>query len=714
MRRTILALAVFVLALVPRVLNLDAFVTPDEMRWVCRAANFRDALRLGRLAETYQTEHPGVTTMALGALALPPESQIDWPRVCSTDWAQGDNPQPDIEYYTGRRLRAVGIFQARLPVAVTNAAIVAGIFLLAEPLLGPLAGLVGAVLVALDPFYLAHSRLLHVDALPTGFMTLSVLSLTVYVTEGRRQKAEGRSLLPGSGWLLLSGALAGLATLSKSPSLILGPFTVLVLVTWAMWEGRQKVEASSQMSVVSNQMSGYWLLLSVIVWGIGWAVATFALWPALWVAPVETVRNVLSAAVGYAQAGHSNPNFFQGVITDDPGGWFYPTAFWFRVTPLVVVGLVASLLYMAAGWKQKADGKPFLPSAFCFLLFVVMYAGLMTLGAKKFDRYLLPVFPVLDLTAGVGLAWLGMLVGRALRLRPALAAGATVGAILVGAGWTSLPHHPYYLTYYNPLAGGGQAAVRTLLVGWGEGLDQAARYLNARPDARGLRTVSANHNELGVFFAGRTDNPWNYDPGNTDYIVLYVDQVQRDLFPELIADAYKAGSPEYTVRLHGIDYAWIYRNVNREQPVRVRHFDVPTMQHTLHANLGDGVRLLGYDLDHDQVAPGGTLVVTLYWQAREPMRRSYHVFTHLLDAASQIRGQHDGIPDGNSYPTDRWAEGEVVADRHELQVSPDTSPGELQLSAGMYWKDERLPAFDGDGQRLPEDRVVLGSVRVVP
>ena len=42
---------------------------------------------------------------------------------------------------------------------------------------------------------------------------------------------------------------------------------------------------------------------------------------------------------------------------------------------------------------------------------------------------------------------------------------------------------PYALAYYNPLVGGGPAASRVLLVGWGEGLDQVAAYLNAQPSS---------------------------------------------------------------------------------------------------------------------------------------------------------------------------------------------------------------------------------------
>ena len=66
-----LAVAVFALALVPRLWRIDAHLTPDELRWVCRTVGFHTGLRTGDLALTLQTGHPGVITMWLGGIGLP-------------------------------------------------------------------------------------------------------------------------------------------------------------------------------------------------------------------------------------------------------------------------------------------------------------------------------------------------------------------------------------------------------------------------------------------------------------------------------------------------------------------------------------------------------------------------------------------------------------------------------------------------------------------
>jgi len=179
-----------------------------------------------------------------------------------------------------------------------------------------------------------------------------------------------------------------------------------------------------------------------------------------------------------------------------------------------------------------------------------------------------------------------------------------------------------------------------------------------------------------------------------------------------MAEAQKAGPPEYTVRLHGIDYAWVYRNAAG-----------PSSAAAQLCGSGDAVSRACRPGGNDpasrlrpgpyKVTAGDKVVLTLYWQARGPMRRSYRVFTHLVDAAGQTRAQHDGIPDGGSYATDDWAEGEVVADRHELLISPDAPSGDLLLGTGMYFERRRLPAFDAAGQRFADDWIELGRVTVV-
>ncbi|MGD2079096.1 MAG: hypothetical protein PVH18_11985, partial [Chloroflexota bacterium] len=66
-------------------------------------------------------------------------------------------------------------------------------------------------------------------------------------------------------------------------------------------------------------------------------------------------------------------------------------------------------------------------------------------------------------------------------------------------------------------------------------------------------------------------------------------------------------------------------------------------------------------------------------------------------------------------PTYTWARGERLQDAYAIPLDEGLAPGDYELSVGMYdvYTAERLPAYDGSGQRLPEDRVILGTVTVL-
>jgi 4-amino-4-deoxy-L-arabinose transferase-like glycosyltransferase len=148
---------------------------------------------------------------------------------------------------------------------------------------------------------------------------------------------------------------------------------------------------------------------------------------------------------------------------------------------------------------------------------------------------------------------------------------------------------------------------------------------------------------------------------------------------------------------------------------RARQFTIPEIQHPIEAWFGQEIQFLGYDLSSDEVMAGGTLRLTLYWQALQEMDISYTVFTHLLDAEERIWGQMDSIPGMGEAPTTSWVEGEIVTDEYEIVLDPETPPGEYMIEIGMYdaTTGRRLRVLIGD-EAQEEDRVLLRLVQIVP
>jgi 4-amino-4-deoxy-L-arabinose transferase-like glycosyltransferase len=160
-----------------------------------------------------------------------------------------------------------------------------------------------------------------------------------------------------------------------------------------------------------------------------------------------------------------------------------------------------------------------------------------------------------------------------------------------------------------------------------------------------------------------------------------------------------------------------------EQRLRVYWTDAPPtttadplhIQHPLQVELGETVRLLGYDLPTTAVHAGEALPLTLYWASDRPTSIRWSVFVHLLDDEGQVRGQHDKQPQDGVYPTDRWSGGEVVDDEYIIAVAPDAPPGEYRLEVGMYnWMTgERLAVLDPNRRSIIEDRILLEPIITV-
>jgi 4-amino-4-deoxy-L-arabinose transferase-like glycosyltransferase len=140
-----------------------------------------------------------------------------------------------------------------------------------------------------------------------------------------------------------------------------------------------------------------------------------------------------------------------------------------------------------------------------------------------------------------------------------------------------------------------------------------------------------------------------------------------------------------------------------------RLFTTPPMQHFMPIELEDGVTFLGYDLPDEEVTPGGSVRLTLYWQARSQPELDYTAFIHLLDEAGQLWGQVDRAPVNATRPTTGWLPGEVIQDEYKLPVSAKAVPGQYRIEIGMYdvTTMSRLNVSPGDDHILLPDIVTV-------
>jgi hypothetical protein len=136
--------------------------------------------------------------------------------------------------------------------------------------------------------------------------------------------------------------------------------------------------------------------------------------------------------------------------------------------------------------------------------------------------------------------------------------------------------------------------------------------------------------------------------------------------------------------------------------------DLPDLSHPPLARLGDDILLLDAQVEN-QAHPGGSVKLSLVWQALRQPAADYTIFTHLLDGQGNQGGQIDVRPQNDQKPTNTWLRGEVVHDEITIPVDPGAPPGEYHLSVGMYLLAtmQRLPIAGAQ-----QGEVVLGPIKV--
>jgi 4-amino-4-deoxy-L-arabinose transferase-like glycosyltransferase len=705
-----------ILALIVRLPALGQFLTPDEFLWVDRSRNFLAGLlnqafacessigpggigQAAGLACTLRTGHPGVTTMWTGSLGILLRYLADGAPGSLFDYAVSLSTNPlDARLIAPERLPSV-LFVS-LSVALTA-------WLVGRLFRDRWVGVVAGLLLALDPFHAALSRVIHHDALATTFMTVSLLAALMYWTRHGSRR-----------WLLASGICGGLAFLSKSSSLFLNPF-ILMLSIWSLAGHRARAGRLSWRLVLRTLGDGLlWLACAVITF--------FACWPAMWVVPVDAVLTIFTMGAKYAGGGHAKGNYFLGIVSNDPGALFYPVTWLLRSSPPVWLGL-ATLAWSAI--RRRRGGAPTDETAFppdsksgashspgllselglvagrrptvapilwLLLGYAVLFVAFMTFGEKKQDRYILPIYPVVIIVAAAGLVEIVKMLrqgarrgGMVLRFAPQL----LLVLILLVQGFLIVSNYPYYFTYYNPVLGGIRGAERMVTIGWGEGLDQAAAYLNQKPAADQLRVAAWYQSTFAPFFRGEAIS-YSKEKGKAlagSYTVFYVNQLQRR-FPDdelfrYFEDRYQ---PEVVIPLKGLPYVVIY--------------PAPGMQHYVEDRVDEHRRsyqgiaaLLGWDwsgaddTNRPSVVVGGTLPFRLYWEylGKLPEER---FFFRLLDSDSRV------VAEGASQPLlsetgdpATWRQGQIITEQGQLPVPPGVLPADYQLEIGFYTRAPAVP-----------------------
>jgi len=686
----ILTLLAVALALwLPRGLALDRFVTIDENRWLTRSANFHRALVHGEFVHTYQQGHPGVTIMWLGMAGFL------WRYPAYANQAPGEFGWENSEFEQYLRTQAhdaLDLLAAGRTFAVlANVLALTLAFWMARRLLGWPVALVGFLLIAFDPFEVALARFLHLDGLLSSWMILATLTYLCFLYRGRR-------------WGDLAGAAvaAALAWLTKTPGFFLLPLVgLMALIELALFLQQQPGQSAWRL---------FWrrAVTPAVLWALVAASVYVALWPAMWVDPVGTLQKMLALSSEYATEGHSNPLFFRGeIINGDPGLLFYPLTWLWRATPVVLCGLLLALFGLLkpppesqAAWKPLGDR----PIVLTLGLMALGFTLFMSLGAKKLDRYLVPIYPALALVAAYGWMTAWRWVSH---WRPGwrIALPGVTAVVVMAQAVLMLPTYPYYMSYYNPLLGGSPRAAQELTLGWGEGLDQAARYLVETQDEVETR-VSAWYRTgpFDYFYPGTVVSPQYFWFG--DYTVSYINQWQRQMPARQLIAYLDELTPEKRIVINGAEYARIY-NLQ----------DAPLPPFT--TDWGEVIRLISYTLPAGDLNYGQQFDIVLQLINLGPIDKNLNLLLRVVNQDGYELARYDWRPAG--IATVDWKQDELWHHRTTVEVAPDAPPGLYRVEVAFFDPDSlaRLPAVQTRtgapiGDTLVLDYLVVDHLAATP
>ncbi|MBI1876782.1 MAG: glycosyltransferase family 39 protein [Chloroflexi bacterium] len=691
----VIGLAVVV---IPRVANLGAFIVFDEPLYWPWANQFFKAIMAGDWANTLLGRgNPGITVVVIQCLGLAARYLLNI--------LTGATPAQALAHLHLESDTIVfgDLTARRLPMALLNIACMLWLIFLVYRQFGQKIAVVAAILLGLDAFLLSDSRTMRGDAMMSVLMTISAITLLIYLAEGQWR------------YLWLSGLAAAVSFANKFSMLAMAPFVVLLVGTFVFQQARQ-------VGWRRNLGAG---LRCLLVWGGLSPLILWLMWPALWVIPAEVLAFVGQFAAGASFEGRNT--FFMGqVYTNQLLLQFYVVLILLRISALTFIGGLAGLFSLWSPVRRQALAQPWLAGTISLdrtspgirammtigtlALYSVSVWLIMTIGVLKRDHYVMPVFPALDILGAVGLVWLVTRLADYLSWRwPAWSSErvswSAFALIFAFQSTISLPHHPYYYSYYNPLILGPLWAHRVTMINWGPDMGEAARYLNTLDRAESLKVASATVDKFIPEFKGTTirfvyGQPWI----QADYIVIPYEDVQ---FPKINPPyyAYAVCQPlVYQMILGGVPFGWIYRG--------------PAAQHYAGSKLDGLGILLGYNLAKEPTPAGSTTPIKLFWQ-NDGRSSDDGLWVRLVSADGYVWAENlaQPLPDfAQAALTDKA----VAESRVNLAIPLGTPPGVyfLKMDFQSAGTGEVLGTFKlpSDGDKLtvtrPAGPVSLASLPI--
>lgn len=529
----LIATFIFLLAFSLRAGNshLEA-INSDEHFWNFRTNSFHLALLHHDWPNTLVSGHPGASLNWLALISLRSTRFIYRLEDPTFDYQ-------DFPYLLDTFERVHFAYQ--LPILIVTSLIISLSYLGLKFLSNRSFALIASSLMLSDVFFLAHSRLVQLDALQTSFLVGSLLTSMLYLRYKRKI------------FVVLTGILLGLNAMTRIYGLGALPFLFILM----HWDDFKSYITHSEMrkDILKNVLANLGILI------VATGITSVLLLPAL----IVNTRGVMEAFyrsifVEGVEGKFDGKSYFLGksIMGGEPHIYYF-VSFLFRQSIIPFLMFPVTLFLLLKGRIKDIDVRRIILIG---LLFALFWTVALSLPSKKEDRYILPVHLMIDIFAAGGIytLWVWFVDKKKMvtksQQKLSLAGVLLLMTVLV---FSANGLRGQYLGYYNPLMGGSSNAVNYIQVGWGEGLRDVADYLNSLDKPEDIIVASWHESALSPYCICKVTESFNYEGADVKYLVFYRDQIQRNQEEVMIAKYFRREDIVYVSRLNGTEYAWVVK-----------------------------------------------------------------------------------------------------------------------------------------------------------
>lgn len=530
-----ISIALYCLGLGPRLADLrERVIQPDEVHWVLRADDLVQRLKARNYSVvTSNINHPGIPPALIMAA-----SQIAGQKLA----ARSSGGAVDHSNYDP-------LLASRAGVTAAACLIFPLLFILARPIIGEAAAGLAAALLAIDPNYIYHSQMAHLDAVLAIFVLLTVFT---YLRADWERSLRLK---------LLSGLFWGCALATKPTSAVV----VIALVLFQFLRARGLIERRAPQwrfigwsdaaavgaahLVLIGTYTKLWHTNSSYVWRVGihsaaadflyqggmvlrdywglcaaagllavvllfsacssasraekqWPIAAhvklaagvlcllFSLWP---LRPAIYENTLLYWLWAFGLSGETHRGYGY-TWTPPPGGYF---GLLVRELPLLtLIGAALSVLWLVDFFKRGRPADEERPAQLISyaMLLTLLWLALLGVSSKQNVRYILSCYPWIYICAAVGLTAAVRWALQRLGAKNQACAVGVLGVLFVIQSLSVLAWRPHYGLFRNSLSGGLAHAVAR---------EEAVPPAGIREAVDFLRAKSAQHgNDLRVMLLG--------------------------------------------------------------------------------------------------------------------------------------------------------------------------------------------------------------------